>query len=412
MRLVKLFLTAISCCLIGASPQNSKAQCFNSQPDDSGAFGTSLAMDGNYLAVGDPGANKVIIFTKDNEGRWYRDREIRNTSGVVPKDIDDDFGENIEIHKNILAVKTVYENPEEQSKKPSFLNKVFNVFKSKNTTKSSSNTFLENIYITDLDKKSKTELIGSYKQVKSNNDRVSITNKEFILNELGVLFIDTYKTKRVLRNFRFKEVHANNIVVLSKNKKNEYIESRIKPPKNSHGFLTIMANDHSLITTSLTSENGNKVWLYDLNDLQKIQTLKTFPDVNFYGRSASNKFLAFQIFPEKASSKYEYGAVLIQDLSNDSRKLIEVNIPHIEVFLDENILIESDVYLIESSPENDSNLFRITYLYELDDGMNKKFLKKETNIAKVLLKNGMLLKVKSLGKPSNFIELCIEKVHS
>ena len=53
MRLVKLFTAAISCCLLGASPQNSEAQCFHPQPDDSGAFGASLAMDGNHLAVGD-----------------------------------------------------------------------------------------------------------------------------------------------------------------------------------------------------------------------------------------------------------------------------------------------------------------------------------------------------------------------
>ena len=52
MRLIKLFIAAISCCLLSGCQSSLFAQCLFPQPGDSSRlFGNFLAMNDNYLAV-------------------------------------------------------------------------------------------------------------------------------------------------------------------------------------------------------------------------------------------------------------------------------------------------------------------------------------------------------------------------
>ncbi len=39
--------------------------CLQSKPDDSSEFGKALAINDNYIAVGDPDANRVAIYSYD-----------------------------------------------------------------------------------------------------------------------------------------------------------------------------------------------------------------------------------------------------------------------------------------------------------------------------------------------------------
>ena len=42
------------------------------KPDDSDLFGSSLAASDKYLAVGDPGANRVVIYLRQADNSWLR----------------------------------------------------------------------------------------------------------------------------------------------------------------------------------------------------------------------------------------------------------------------------------------------------------------------------------------------------
>lgn len=104
MKVIKLFLAAISCLMIGASPQNPVKQCIDSLPDDSINFGSSVAINNKYLAVGDPTANYVVIYTRDNSGKWLRTQEISPPINSIPDQVGRGFGSNLQLDGDVLAI--------------------------------------------------------------------------------------------------------------------------------------------------------------------------------------------------------------------------------------------------------------------------------------------------------------------
>jgi hypothetical protein len=81
MKILNLFIAAISCLAIGASPPSLVKQCIDSLPNDSYSFGYSLATNNKYLVVGDPQLNHLVLYLRDKDGKWQRTREI-----LPPKD--------------------------------------------------------------------------------------------------------------------------------------------------------------------------------------------------------------------------------------------------------------------------------------------------------------------------------------
>jgi hypothetical protein len=55
---------------------NPNQICFEPEAGDTNSFGSSVAINDKYLAVGDPYANRVVIYLKDLQGQWRRNREI------------------------------------------------------------------------------------------------------------------------------------------------------------------------------------------------------------------------------------------------------------------------------------------------------------------------------------------------
>ena len=89
---------------------NLNRVCLTPEPGDSNFFGNSVAINENYLAVGDLGANKVVIYTLDNYGQWSRAREI-----VPPADLAFDregfmFGGGLELDGDVLTISARIKN--------------------------------------------------------------------------------------------------------------------------------------------------------------------------------------------------------------------------------------------------------------------------------------------------------------
>lgn len=92
---------------------NSNKICFFPEPNDN-RFGSDFVINNQYLAVGDIGANKVIIYTLDDSGKWSRTREIR-----PPIDLDlafdrvgSIFGNGLELDGDVLTISARIRNPE------------------------------------------------------------------------------------------------------------------------------------------------------------------------------------------------------------------------------------------------------------------------------------------------------------
>ena len=80
--------------------------CLESREGDSKSFGISLAVDGDYLAVGDPEANRVVIYNRGADGNWQRIREINPPRSSLAKKRGYGFGYELAINNNILAIRS------------------------------------------------------------------------------------------------------------------------------------------------------------------------------------------------------------------------------------------------------------------------------------------------------------------
>ncbi len=83
---------------------SSSSICLKSLPGDSKSFGHALAMSDDYLAVGDPEANRVVIYTRNVDGRWLRTREILPPSGSSADSVGSGFGYDVSLDKSTLVV--------------------------------------------------------------------------------------------------------------------------------------------------------------------------------------------------------------------------------------------------------------------------------------------------------------------
>jgi hypothetical protein len=86
--------------------------CLESKLEDSFNFGQALAINDNYIAVGDPGANRVTIYSYDElKGNWSRTREIYPPKYSIVDKVGYGFGNSLAFNKNQLIIGT-YSEPQ------------------------------------------------------------------------------------------------------------------------------------------------------------------------------------------------------------------------------------------------------------------------------------------------------------
>ncbi|MGL5872136.1 MAG: hypothetical protein ACRC2R_07165 [Xenococcaceae cyanobacterium] len=85
---------------------------FLPKPGDTNSFGSSVVVNDKYLAIGDPRAKKVIIYTPDDSGKWSRTREIRPPVNVAFDGIDSIFGSSLDLDEDILTISARIRNPD------------------------------------------------------------------------------------------------------------------------------------------------------------------------------------------------------------------------------------------------------------------------------------------------------------
>ncbi|NJL53518.1 MAG: hypothetical protein HC930_17550 [Hydrococcus sp. SU_1_0] len=67
--------------------------CLESKPEDTYNFGQALAINDNYIAVGDPEANRVAIYSYDeSQNKWSRAREIYPPKNSIIDQVGSGFG--------------------------------------------------------------------------------------------------------------------------------------------------------------------------------------------------------------------------------------------------------------------------------------------------------------------------------
>lgn len=79
--------------------------CLESKPEDTFDFGKALAINDNYIAVGDPKANRVAIYSHDeSKDKWFRTREIYPPKDSVIDRVGYGFGNSLVLNENQLII--------------------------------------------------------------------------------------------------------------------------------------------------------------------------------------------------------------------------------------------------------------------------------------------------------------------
>ena len=103
MKILYLFIVTF-CFLLSTkmSMSNPEQICLAAEPEDTGSFGSYVAINDKYLAVGDPHANRVSIYTRDDDNQWTRTKYILPPKNSVPYRIGFGFGYYLKIDKDVL----------------------------------------------------------------------------------------------------------------------------------------------------------------------------------------------------------------------------------------------------------------------------------------------------------------------
>jgi hypothetical protein len=83
----------------------SSVTCLESKTEDSLHFGQALAITDNYIAVGDPEANLVAVYSYDeSEDKWSRTREVYPPKNSIIDKVGSGFGSSLVFNQNQLII--------------------------------------------------------------------------------------------------------------------------------------------------------------------------------------------------------------------------------------------------------------------------------------------------------------------
>jgi hypothetical protein len=82
----------------------SNITCITSEAGDTGSFGSYIAINDKYLAVSDPFANRVCIYTRNNSDQWTRTKYILPPINSVPYRVGQGFGRDLKLEDDVLLI--------------------------------------------------------------------------------------------------------------------------------------------------------------------------------------------------------------------------------------------------------------------------------------------------------------------
>lgn len=110
IKIIRVFLSAGFLIVIGKISwyliySATSVTCLESKPEDSFDFGKALAINDSYIAVGDPKANRVAIYSYDEaKKKWSRTKEIYPPKNSIIDRVGYGFGSSLVFNQNQLVI--------------------------------------------------------------------------------------------------------------------------------------------------------------------------------------------------------------------------------------------------------------------------------------------------------------------
>jgi hypothetical protein len=374
MKIIKLFIAAICCLMISASPPHPTKQCIDSLPsDDSVSFGFSVATNDKYLAVGDLQANHVVIYTRDKDGRWRRTREILPPQDSTAYKVGRGFGYELALDGEILVISALTQQQNYEVKNPED-------FQESNIL---SSTFTA-IYQTRLDRETEVKRIDV-------PTKGVIPSVSVVADKGKIAFITSREEEP---GKRVKQVH-----LLS----NGFIKY-ILPPKddlvNRFDSDIALKNNFLLVGVGQPRDIGG-AWLYNLNSPRSEPQRLTIPNATLgnsvalsdqfavVGDVATRQSRGISDLPQKT---------LIRNIADGSTKVIDGNG---KLSLDSNILARMRY------PTGDKEIPSLLEVFRLDNNATPHLIEKRSDVERASVQNRLLITVQ---KTVSGQKICTEQV--
>ena len=350
---------------------NPNKTCFYTEPGDTNSFGSSVAINDKYLAVGDSNANRVVIYQRNLQDQWRRNRIIFPPENSLPHKAGRGFGRNLSLDGNILMVNSV-------------------------TREKTTGTYLVN-----------PNNFKNFLQKDIRNPEISFQKYIFNLDRKNkVTQIDCIRSKRKeFTNFYILHNGELKLVTL--------------PNNNEEMFgASIAIHNNMMLVGSPPSRQRNlepkqgKGWLFNLNKLDSEPKVLTAKKA-YLGKSVALSS-QFAVVGNRGNEQLLgnlglYPKTLIMSLDNDSFSLID-NQGYLSIY--KNILAVMRPRADMQSPL--LQLFRIGKNSEVFLIMERKILDsyqmiKGKYLRNALVQNGWLLTIERQGA-QDYLKICLESI--
>lgn len=360
--------------------QASPPVCFKSKLSDSKSFGlSSLATNKNHLAIGDPDANRVVVYTWNKDGQWLRQREISPPKDSVASRVGSGFGYELALDGNILVISAYEKKDSSELINP----KDFQPYQSNNQ---STYYISESIYTTKVDQEAEIEQI----EIPIMGLRRSYPMSVIAADE-GTIAWSTIKEKKADKlGLQVNLLSDDNIW-------------HISPPQDDrlYDFTgNIALKDNFLLISAIEFPGIGFAFLFDLNTPNNKPKKLSIPDV-FLGATVaiSNKFAAtgdYLVDGYRGSSIYTGSNIrqwpqktLIRRIEDGSTTAIDgVG----KLYLDGNVLAR----MRYRSADNETK--PLLEIFKLDHNATPRLIYKRTDIDRAFLQNNLLITVEDIKR--------------
>jgi|GEM_PF-1154847 len=319
--------------------------CVQSQSGDSNWFGFSTAINNEHLVIGDPKANRVIVYNRDEDKKWLRSTEILPPKDSLAEQVGSGFGGNLALDGNTLVILAETENPSSD----------YSLFRAVYRTFLDQKNLVERI---DVDRKDL--IIGN--RIAADNGKIVFTEQE--KNKNG-LINKTYVN--ILTNLKIKRIRKKNSI-----------------------FNAVSIKNNILLIGDIELQNKTYAWKVDLNSFfPKLKKL-SLPFIHL-GREVaiSDRFFAANVGLSLNILEHNYETTIVKSINNDST-VVFYDSDFSKVYLDRNILAR--VKFSEPMIPGSNSILEI---YRLDNNaMPHLILKRVKHDGKgyrVTLQNGFLV---------------------
>ncbi|WP_153009706.1 hypothetical protein [Mastigocoleus testarum] len=348
------------------STSTSVQTCLLSEPGDSKSFGYALAISDRYLAVGDPEANRVLVYSHNRNQKWLRTREILPPKGSAAEVVGSGFGYDISLDKSTLVVGAYTEKHKPNNQE---------IFQYTNQLGVS---FSGGVYKVLLDKKAEVKRIDALSGGEISGFSVSADGGRIA--------------------FSIKEEEEPGGWIGKVNLLTEGNVKQIFSPTNSaeQNFGVDIDLKNNLLLVGSTFDDTGAAWLFDLETSENKPQRLAVPNAHM----GSTVAISDQFAVVGAVGGLTYATppkTLIKGIKDGSRTVIDgVG----KLSLDKNTLARM------RPPSSDGEQQALLELFNLDDIATPRLVKERRDIDRALLQNSLLTTVQ---KTSSGVKLCIEQ---